>query len=63
MEEDLVRVLKDCKVEIWYSRKFKTIYIKPPVKVIYKIMIDEMLKYYNLEIENVVVGRPYERYL
>ena len=57
-----IRILKDLKIEIWYSYINKTVYIKPPVKARHLVDIKKMLKYYNLDIENIVVGRLYEGY-
>lgn len=57
-----MRILKDLKIEIWYSYINKTVYIIPPVKVRHLVDIKKMLKYYNLDIENIVVGRLYEGY-
>ena len=60
--ENEIRILKDLKVEVWYSKLNKTLYIYPPCKVKYLVEIKQMLKYYNLDIKNIVVGRLYEGY-
>lgn len=59
----LVRLYKNYVVEIYYSYKYKTLYISPPVKVSFKLQIEKEVKDQGYEIENIVVGRPYERYL
>lgn len=56
------RILQDLKIEVWYNGDNKTVYIYPPVKVIHFLEIKNMLKYYNLEIKNIVVGRLNETY-
>lgn len=57
-----MRILKDLKYEVWYNPRNKTIYIYPPVKVEDLIQIRNMLKYYDLDIKNIIVGRRYEMY-
>ena len=58
-----MRILKDLKYEVWYNPENKTIYIYPPVKVLDLNYIRVYLKYYNLEIDNIVIGRYNEVYL
>lgn len=57
-----MRILKDLNYEIWYIQSNKTVYIYPPVKVLHLLEIKNMLKYYDLEIDNIVVGRIYDCY-
>lgn len=57
------RILKDLKYEIWYSPKFETIYIYPPVKVRHLSAIKKYLEYYEISVKNIVIGRLYENYL
>lgn len=58
-----MNILQDLKYQIVYVEEFKTVYIYPPVKVIHINQIRNYLKYYNLDIKNIVVGRPYEELL
>lgn len=62
MEKE-IRILNDLTVEVWYSYKNQTVYIIPPIKVRHLLELKKMLKYYDLEIKNIVVGRLYEVYL
>lgn len=55
-----MRILQDFKFDIYYVEENKTIYIYPPVSVYAFKEIKKALKYYDLEIENIVVGRLYE---
>lgn len=57
-----MRILKDLKYEVWYMWDNKTVYIYPPVKVLDLIQIRNMLKYYDLDIKNIIVGKRYEMY-
>jgi len=57
-----MRILKDLNYEVWYIPSNKTVYIYPPVKVLDLLEIKNMLKYYDLEIDNIIVGRIYDYY-
>lgn len=57
-----MKILKDLIYDVYYVKENKTVYIYPPVKVRDLIQIKQMLKYYSLDIENIVVGRMYENY-
>lgn len=58
-----MRILKDIIYEVYYMEDNKTVYIIPPIKTIHLVELKQMLKYYNLDIKNIVVGRVYESYL
>lgn len=58
-----MRILKDLPYEIWYNPQNKNIYIYPPVKVRDLDNIRTYLKYYKLEINNIIIGRYNEVYL
>jgi hypothetical protein len=55
-----MNILQDLKYKIVYIEEFKTVYIYPPVKTYHLPVIKKCLKYYDLDIQNIVVGRPYE---
>lgn len=57
-----MRILQDTIYEVWYIKENKTVYIYPPCKVRDLLQIKKMLKYYDLDIKNIVVGRRYEEY-
>ena len=57
-----MKILKDLIYDVYYVKENKTVYIYPPVRVRDLIQIKQMLKYYSLDIENIVVGRMYENY-
>lgn len=58
-----IRLLSDTIYKVYYVESNKTVYILPPVKVGHIEEIRKMLKYYKLDIKNIVVGRVYESYL
>ena len=58
-----IRLLSDTIYKVYYVDSNKTVYILPPVKVKHLKEIRNMLKYYKLDIKNIVVGRVYESYL
>lgn len=52
-----MRILIDTRYEIWYQKENKTVYITPPISVNHFNQIKKILKYYNVDIENIIVGR------
>lgn len=56
------RLFRELIYNIYYVEENKTVYIQPPVKVIHLNLIKKRLSHLNLEIDNIVVGRPYEVY-
>lgn len=57
-----MRIFQDLDYEIWYTPQNKTIYIYPPIKTIHLIEIKKILKYYALDIENIIVGKIGDTY-
>ena len=55
-----MKILQDFKASIYYVEENKTVYIIPPVSVYAFREIKKALKYYNIEVKNIVVGRLYE---
>jgi len=58
-----MRIFKELPYEIYYDLDEKTIYIYPPVKVFHLLELKMLFKRANIEVSNIIVGRPYERYL
>ena len=58
----MIKLFGELIYNVYYCEDNKTVYIQPPVKVVHLSVIKKRLSYTNLDIENIVVGRPYEVY-
>ena len=57
-----MRILTDSKYYIYYEPSNKTVYVYPPIKVRHLTELKEALKYYDLEIDNIIVGKRFDTY-